>query len=241
MPFFSVEGLSVHYGPIRAVSDVSLSVEEGGITALLGPNGAGKSSVLNACVGLVGKSAGTVRLAQETITALPTEAIVRSGLTLVPEGRRVFPDLTTLENLILGSACSREARQSVQKHLAEVFQLFPKLRDRRSQVAGTLSGGEQQMLAIGRALMSGPRMLLLDEPSLGLAPNIVDQIFDLLVDLRKRGLTLLVVEQNVELALDVADRAYVLANGRITAEGSPGELREAGSIAASYLGQRRAS
>jgi branched-chain amino acid transport system ATP-binding protein len=240
MSFFSVEGLSVRYGPIKAVTDVSLRVEQGEIVALLGPNGAGKSSILNACVGLVPKSEGRVGFAEKVISADATESIVRAGLTLVPEGRRVFPDLTTAENLKLGSACSRQARQDVQRHMAEVFELFPRLLERKSQIAGTLSGGEQQMLAIGRALMSGPKMLLLDEPSLGLAPNIVDQIFDLLVDLRKRGLTLLVVEQNVELALDISDRAYVLANGRIASAGTPPELRAAGNIAASYLGHRSA-
>ena len=240
MSFFSVDGLSVRYGPIKAVTDVSLRVEQGEIVALLGPNGAGKSSILNACVGLVAKSDGVVRFAETPISGDTTESIVRSGLTLVPEGRRVFPDLTTAENLKLGSACSRQARQDAPRHLAEVFELFPRLAERKSQIAGTLSGGEQQMLAIGRALMSGPKMLLLDEPSLGLAPNIVDQIFDLLVDLRKRGLTLLVVEQNVELALDISDRAYVVANGRIASAGTPLELREAETIAASYLGHRGA-
>jgi branched-chain amino acid transport system ATP-binding protein len=239
MSFFSVDGLSVHYGPIRAVTDVSLRVEQGEIVALLGPNGAGKSSFLNACVGLVPKNSGAVRFGDAAISET-TEAIVRSGLTLVPEGRRVFPDLTTVENLTLGSACSPAARREAPSHMAEVFALFPRLSERKSQLAGTLSGGEQQMLAIGRALMSGPKMLLLDEPSLGLAPNIVDQIFDLLVDLRKRGLTLLIVEQNVELALDIADRAYVLANGQMASEGTPQELRAVGNIAASYLGHRSA-
>ena len=240
MSLFSVEGLSVRYGPIRAVTDASVRVEQGEIVALLGPNGAGKSSFLNACVGLVPKGDGTVRFADGPISAKTTEAIVRSGLTLVPEGRRIFPDLTTVENLTLGSACSRRARAEAPKQMAEVFTLFPRLSERKSQLAGTLSGGEQQMLAIGRALMSGPKMLLLDEPSLGLAPNIVDLIFDLLADLRKRGLTLLLVEQNVELALDICDRAYVLANGQIASEGTPQELRSAGNIAASYLGHRGA-
>jgi branched-chain amino acid transport system ATP-binding protein len=238
MSFFSIEELSVDYGPIKAVTSVSLRAEEGEIIALLGPNGAGKSSILNACVGLVPKNDGTITFSAVAISAQSTEAIVRSGLTLVPEGRRVFPDLTTMENLILGSACSRPARQDARKHMAEVFELFPRLFERRTQLAGTLSGGEQQMLAIGRALMSGPRMLLLDEPSLGLAPNIVDQIFDLLIDLRTRGLTLLIVEQNVELALDICDRAYVLANGRVASEGTPKEMRSVGNIAASYLGHR---
>jgi branched-chain amino acid transport system ATP-binding protein len=238
MSILSIRNLSVHYGPIKAVTSVTLRVEEGEIVALLGPNGAGKSSILNACVGLVPSTGGTVTLDDAVISSERTETIVRSGLTLVPEGRRIFPDLTTLQNLTLGSACSRAARENAQKAMEEVFDLFPRLRDRKSQLAGTLSGGEQQMLAIGRALMSGPRILLLDEPSLGLAPNIVDLIFDLLVDLRKRGLTLLIVEQNVELSLDICDRAYVLANGKITSEGSPAELRAEGNIAASYLGHR---
>src|SRR6185369_15034894 len=155
MSILSIRNLSVHYGPIKAVTSVTLRVEEGEIVALLGPNGAGKSSILNACVGLVPITGGTVTLDDAVISSERTETIVRSGLTLVPEGRRIFPDLTTLQNLTLGSACSRAARENAQKAMEEVFDLFPRPRDRKSQLAGTLSGGEQQMLAIGRALMSG--------------------------------------------------------------------------------------
>ncbi len=222
----AVDQLSVHYGPVKAVKKVSLDVQPGEIVAVLGANGAGKSSILNACLGLAPRSAGSIALAGARIDRLTTEAIVRLGLTLVPEGRRVFSGLTVMQNLSLGGSVIGKDREAVQRSLEWILTLFPRLAERRSQLAGTLSGGEQQMLAIGRALMSKPRLLLLDEPSLGLAPNIVDQIFDLIIGLRKEGFTFLLVEQNAELALDTCDRAYFIMNGAVAAQGTPDLFRQ---------------
>jgi branched-chain amino acid transport system ATP-binding protein len=230
-----VDGLSVRYGAIHAVQGVSLTVSEGEIVALLGPNGAGKTSLISAVVGLVPTAGGSVRFNNEDVTRLETPERVRRGMTVTPEGRRVFPTLTVTENLVLGGAARRD-EAGVRGDMNRCFEMFPILRDRRNQPAGTLSGGEQQMLAIARSLMSEPRMLLLDEPSLGLAPNIVDQIFDLIAGLRSRGITILLVEQNVELSLDIADRAYVLAGGRIVLQGKPDELRATGRLEGAYLG-----
>jgi branched-chain amino acid transport system ATP-binding protein len=235
MPLLALRDLEVRYGPIQAVRGVSLSVEQGEIVALLGANGAGKSSLLTACMGLVPPAAGAVEFDGWGAHGQKTETIVRRGMTLTPEGRRVFPFLTVQENLDIGAA-ARERRQRNPETREQMFALFPVLRERRGQAAGTLSGGEQQMLAIARSLMSEPRMLLLDEPSLGLAPNIVDQIFDLIAGLRSRGITILLVEQNVELSLDIADRAYVLAGGRIVLQGKPEELRATGRLEGAYLG-----
>ena len=231
-----IRDLDVRYGAIHAVRGVSLAVEEGEIVALLGPNGAGKSSILNACLGLAPRSAGAVAFAGEAISRLGTEAIVRRGLTLTPEGRRVFPHLTVIENINIGAAASKAHRRAASARAEEMLTLFPALAGRRAQLAGTLSGGEQQMLAIARSLMSSPKALLLDEPSLGLAPNIVDQIFDLIAELKRRGVTILLVEQNVELSLDIADRGYLLANGRIALAGTAAELKSAGGVERAYLG-----
>ena len=235
MPLLAVRDLEVRYGPIQAVRGVTLSVEQGEIVALLGANGAGKSSLLTACMGLVPPAAGAVEFDGWPAEAEKTEAIVRRGMTLTPEGRRVFPYLTVQENLDIGAAARSRAKRNPDTR-EQMFALFPVLKERRDQPAGTLSGGEQQMLAIARSLMSEPRMLLLDEPSLGLAPNIVDQIFDLIAGLRSRGITILLVEQNVELSLDIADRAYVLAGGRIVLQGKPEELRATGRLEGAYLG-----
>lgn len=235
MALLEIEQLTVRYGAIQAVQAASLSVAQGEIVTLLGANGAGKSSLLNASMGLVPISGGEVRLDGKLISTERTEAIVRRGMTLTPEGRRVFPGLTVQENLDIGAAPSRDLRQKSKARREEMYALFPRLRERFQQVAGTLSGGEQQMLAIARSLMSEPRLLLLDEPSLGLAPNIVDQIFDIIASLRQRAVTILLVEQNAELALDVADRGYVLAGGRVVLSGRPAELRSAG-LERVYLG-----
>ena len=235
MPLLAVRDLEVRYGPIQAVRGVTLSVEQGEIVALLGANGAGKSSLLTACMGLVPPAAGTVEFDGWAAEAEKTETIVRRGMTLTPEGRRVFPYLTVQENLDIGAASRARGKRNPDTR-EQMFALFPVLKERRDQPAGTLSGGEQQMLAIARSLMSEPRMLLLDEPSLGLAPNIVDQIFDLIAGLRSRGITILLVEQNVELSLDIADRAYVLAGGRIVLQGKPEELRATGRLEGAYLG-----
>ena len=228
-------GIHVGYGPIKAVRDVSIAVGEGEIIALLGPNGAGKSSLIGSLVGMVPKAKGTVRFAGEDIGGLSVEAIVRRGITLTPEGRRVFADLTVGENLRLGAA-SRRDRQGIADDVEKYLAMFPILRARFDAPARMLSGGEQQMLAIARSLMSRPKLLMLDEPSLGLAPRIVDQIFELLAQLRAGGLTMLVVEQNVHEALAFADRAYVLASGKLVFAGTAAELQASGDVMELYLG-----
>ena len=230
-----VRGLEVRYGPIVAAVDVSLNVGRGEIVALLGANGAGKSSVLNAVAGLVPAAAGDVSLAGASIARRAPEGIVRRGVALAPEGRRVFPRLSVEQNLRLGAAIVKDASEREEAR-ERVLDLFPILRERLGQSAGTLSGGQQQMLAIGRALMSRPRLLLLDEPSLGLAPIIVGQIFDLLARLRDDGVTILLVEQNVRRSLEIADRAYILVNGRIESEGDAATFLERGNLEAAYLG-----
>ncbi len=230
-----VESLVVRYGPIVAVREVSLRVEQGEIVALLGANGAGKSSFLNAVAGLVPPASGRVVFRGEEIQRLAPEQVVRRGIALTPEGRRVFPRLSVADNLRLGAVPQRD-RASLERARERVFELFPVIRQRLAQSGGTLSGGEQQMLAIGRSLMAGPELLLLDEPSLGLAPILVDQIFELVERLREEGTTILLVEQNVHRALEVADRAYVLVNGVVEREGPAAELRASAEIERAYLG-----
>ena len=234
-PILTVANLHVRYGAIHAVRGVDLDVMEGEIVALLGANGAGKTTTLNAVVGLAHVAEGEVRFAGDVISGRDTEDIVTRGMTLVPEGRRVFSSLTVAENLTLGAA-SRSDPLAVARSRTEVLELFPILAERSSQAAGTLSGGQQQQLAIGRALMSAPKLLLLDEPSLGLAPQVVDDIFDLLLRLKGQGLTILLVEQDAVAALDVADRAYVMVNGRIMMKGPAAELRASEQVAHAYLG-----
>jgi branched-chain amino acid transport system ATP-binding protein len=234
LPLLSVAGLSVRYGAIQAVRNVDLAIEAGEVVAVLGANGAGKTTTLKAIVGLV-PAAGEIRFDGVALSGVATERIVRRGVTMVPEGRRVFPSLTVLENLTLGAAACADRRVATRLR-GEIFELFPILAERRGQAAGTLSGGQQQQLAIARALVSQPRLLLLDEPSLGLAPQIVDGIFELILRLKQRGQTILLVEQNAAAALDVADRAYVLANGAITMHGPVAELRASEQVAHAYLG-----
>jgi branched-chain amino acid transport system ATP-binding protein len=231
----SVEGLTVRYGAIEAVRGVSLAVHDGEIATLLGANGAGKSSILNAIMGMVPLAGGKVVLEGRDVAGQAPERIVRLGMTLTPEGRHVFANLTVLENLALGAAARRD-RAEVARTRTDMFELFPVLAERRYQVAGTLSGGEQQMLAIARSLMSRPRILLLDEPSLGLAPQIVDTIFELIAGLRERGITILLVEQNVDLALEIADRGYVMASGEIVMDDTAAELRRSGGVERAYMG-----
>ena len=231
-----VHDLRVSYGPIQAVRGVSLSVAKGEIVALLGANGAGKSSILKAIMGIAPRSSGRIGFDGAPVERADTASIVKRGLTLVPEGRRVFGQLTVLENLKIGAAANQTLRGRTSKNCERMYALFPKLAERRDQLAGSLSGGEQQMLAIARALMSEPRMLLLDEPSLGLAPNVVDQIFDFLKLLQKDGITLLIVEQNAEIALDIAERGLVLAQGRIGKEGASAALRADEELERLYLG-----
>lgn len=234
-PILSVEDLHVAYGPIVAVRGVDLYSATGQITAIVGTNGAGKSSVLNAIVGLAPARKGRIRFEGRDITGKHPEQIVRMGVTLTPEGRHVFPSLTVRENLQLGAASVKD-RAAVASAREEIYDLFPVLRTRETQLAGTLSGGEQQRLAIARSLMSGPRLLLLDEPSLGLAPRAVDMVFDLIVTLKERGLTILLVEQNVTQSLEIADRAYVLESGQTRLEGTASDLRRSSEVAKAYLG-----
>lgn len=232
-PLLRLEGLTVNYGPVTAVSDLSLSLERGEILTILGANGAGKTTTLKALVSLLPVTTGQVVFDGEAITRLPTEAIVRRGMTLVPEGRHVFGRLTVLENLRLGGAAWRGPRY--ERPLKEVLEMFPVLTERLGVQAGLLSGGEQQMLAIARALMSRPRMLLLDEPSLGLAPRVAALVFELIGELRRRGMTVLLVEQNVERALELADRAYVLSAGKVELSGDTESLVPE-EIESAYLG-----
>jgi len=230
----SVEGVHSHYGPIEALRGVDLTVGEGEIVTLIGANGAGKSTLLMTICGNPHASAGRVLFEGEEITALPTFQIVRRGLAQAPEGRRIFPRMTVLENLQMGAVVGEEA--NFQEDLDAVFATFPILAERRGQRGGTLSGGEQQMLAIARALMSRPRLLLLDEPSLGLAPLIVKQIFAVIADInRSRGMTILLVEQNAFHALRLANRGYVMANGKIVLQGTGEELMANAEVQAAYL------
>lgn len=229
-----VKDLSVAYGPVRALHELSLEVRADEIVAVLGPNGAGKTTLLRTIAGALRPRHGSISLAGASLVGLSPEDVVRRGVAMVPEGRHVFPSLTVEENLQLG-AISRRDHELIRSDLAGVLAMFPILGERRVQPAGTLSGGEQQQLAIGRALMSRPGLMLLDEPSLGLAPIIVDRIFELLVDLRARGTTLLLVEQNVHRALAIADRAYVLSVGRSVTSGPASELAT-GDLERMYLG-----
>jgi branched-chain amino acid transport system ATP-binding protein len=234
-----VSGLSARYGAVAALRDVSLEVRAGELVALIGANGAGKSTLLRTIAGLLAPAAGRVSLAGRDLTGRAPEAILRAGIALVPERRRVFADLTVLDNLELGGyALPRggDFRARLGAGLEEAYRLFPVLRQRRGQLAGTLSGGEQQMLAIARALMSRPRLLLCDEPSLGLAPLVVQEIVRLLGALRDAGTTILLVEQNARLALRAADRAYVLETGRVVLSGAGAALLEDGQLKAAYLG-----
>ena len=230
-----LENVTVSYGQIQAVRDLSLSVSKGEIVTLLGPNGAGKSTTLNSIMGLHPLSSGRILFKDQSINGLAPEEIVRMGMTLTPERRQIFSGLTIEENLRLGASARRD-RKAVIATLDMVFDLFPILFQRRHQQGGTLSGGQQQQLAIARSLMSGPELLLLDEPSIGLAPLIVDSIFTFLSELRHKGLTILLVEQNAEMALEIADRGYVFTNGQIEISGTSDELQASTDVINAYLG-----
>ncbi len=238
-PALSVQNLHVAYGPVRAVSGISFEVAPGELVALIGPNGAGKSSTLRAIARLVAAAAGEILLFGTSIRAVAAHVLPRRGLVLVPEGRRVFGELSVLDNLRLG-AHTRSGREMAEE-LDRAFDLFPILRERRQQAAGTLSGGEQQMLAVARAMMSRPKVLLLDEPSLGLAPAVVKQVFELLKALHASGVSILLVEQNARMALEVADRGYVLQTGSIVAGGSARTLLADDTVRTHYLGVATAS
>ena len=228
-----INDLRVNYGGIEAVKGISLEVPEGKIVTLIGANGAGKSTTLRSIAGLVKPASGRIRLHAEDITALSPDRIVSKGITLVPEGRRVFPDLTVLENLKIGAYLRND---SLDEDLKWVYDLFPRLKERSWQAAGTLSGGEQQMLAVGRALMSRPKVMMMDEPSLGLAPIVVKGIFAIIKEINRQGVTILLIEQNANMALHTADLAYVLETGRITLSGTGEELLSNEQVRKAYLG-----
>jgi len=233
-----VKNLSVAYGGIKAVKGITFEVAEGEIVTLIGANGAGKSSTLRSIVGLVKPSEGSVILKGKEIAQKSPEEIVRGGITLVPEGRRVFADLTVLENLRLGAYLRKD---DIQADIDWCYDLFPRLKERSWQLAGTLSGGEQQMLAIARALMSRPDLIMMDEPSLGLAPIVVKGVFDIIREINRQGKTILLVEQNANMALHAAHRAYVMETGRITMAGTGLELAENEEVKAAYLGKAKNS
>lgn len=229
----SIQGLQVNYGGIEAVKGVSFDVPEGEIVTLIGANGAGKSSTLRTIAGLVKPKSGTITYMGEDITGKDPTTIVTKGITLVPEGRRIFPDLTVKENLKLGAYTRKD---DLTDDINWVYDLFPRLKEREWQAGGTLSGGEQQMLAVGRALMSRPKIMMMDEPSLGLAPLVVRGIFDIIKEVNKQGVTVLLIEQNANMALKTAHKGYVLETGRITMSGTGAELLADESVKAAYLG-----
>lgn len=234
-PMLKIDNIDVYYGAIHALKGISLEVKEGEIVTLIGANGAGKSTTLRTISGLLKPKTGSITFLGQDIAGVRAHEIVKKGISQVPEGRRVFAEMTVMENLDLG-AFVRKDKAGIQQDLKHVFELFPRLEERKSQSAGTLSGGEQQMLAMGRALMSRPKLLLLDEPSMGLAPLLIKEIFNIIVDINKSGTTVLLVEQNANMALSIANRAYVLETGRITLSGSAKELAASEDVRKAYLG-----
>lgn len=235
MAMLEVKDLKVYYGVICALKGISFEVNEGEIVSLIGANGAGKTTMMQSVVGIIPKKSGSVIFDGRDITKTPCHNIVKLGMTQVPEGRRIFQELTVYENLMMG-AFSNKDKQSFKEDLESIYERFPRLAERRNQVAGTLSGGEQQMLAMSRALMSHPKLLMLDEPSMGLAPILVDQIFEIIKELNKSGTTILLVEQNASKALEIADRAYVMETGSITLSGTGSGLANSDEVRKAYLG-----
>lgn len=231
-----VKDIEVYYGMIQAIKGVSFHVNEGEVIALIGANGAGKTTILHTVSGLLAPKSGSVMFEGKDITKIPGHKIVSMGMAHVPEGRRVFAQLSVLQNLKMG-AYTRKDKEEIQKTLKTVFERFPRLEERQNQLAGTLSGGEQQMLAMGRALMSHPKIILMDEPSMGLSPIFVNEIFDIIQEVSKSGTTVLLVEQNAKKALSIADRAYVLETGNIVLEGKASDLLENDAIKKAYLGE----
>ncbi len=229
-----VDGLNVYYGSIHAIKGISFEVKSGEIVTLIGANGAGKSTTLNTIGGLLKAKSGTIEFEGRNIGGTPAHKVVKEGMALCPEGRRIFQQLTVKENLEMGAFTRNKAE--ADETIEQVYEQFPRLKERVKQVAGTLSGGEQQMLAMGRALMSKPKLMMLDEPSMGLAPILVDQIFDIIVKLNKAGTTILLVEQNAQMALSIANRAYVLETGKIVNHGTGEELLHDDSVRQAYLG-----
>ena len=231
----SVENLNVYYGAIHALHDISFHVNTGEIVTLIGANGAGKTSILQSISALIPRRSGAITFDGKDLSHIPAHRLISMGLTQVPEGRRVFATMTVMENLEMG-AYTRRSRTETQQDLDMVFAHFPRLKERMKQYAGTLSGGEQQMLAMGRALMSNASMLMLDEPSMGLSPLLVQEIFDIICDIHKEGMTILLVEQNAQMALSVADRAYVLETGHVVMDGTGAELLTNERVRNAYLG-----
>lgn len=234
MAMLDVKDLNVYYGKIHAIKNISLTVEEGELVSLIGANGAGKTSLLTAIMGQI-PSTGQISFEGQAVHGNGTMEIVRNGMTMVPEGRRVFPRTSVMDNLLLG-AYSRKDKENVKGDLNKIFEMFPRLLERKKQLAGTLSGGEQQMLAMGRALMSRPRLLLLDEPSMGLSPRLVDQVFDTIVSINKSGTTIMLVEQNANQALRVAKRGYVIETGEIVLSDDADKLLSNPQVKEAYLG-----
>lgn len=229
-----VENLEVHYGVINAIKQVSFDVKQGEIVALIGANGAGKTSIMHAISGLTKNSGGTIQFMDYNITKTPAHKIISYGLAQVPEGRRIFSQLSVEDNLYMGAYLRTDSK--IEDDLQNIYKRFPRLKERRNQLAGTLSGGEQQMLAMGRALMSKPKLLLLDEPSMGLSPILVNEIFDIIKEINKDGVTILLVEQNANKALSIANRAYVLETGRVTISGDAKEVANNPKVREAYLG-----
>ncbi len=236
MAMLEVKGLNVYYGMIHAIKDASFEVGEGEVVALIGANGAGKTTILHTVTGLLHAKSGSVTFEGQELTHTPAHKIVSMGISHVPEGRRVFSDLSVYENLMMG-AYTRSDKAEIAQSLEMVYERFPRLKERRGQPAGTLSGGEQQMLAMGRALMSSPRLLLMDEPSMGLSPLFVSEIFKIIEEVSAQGVTVLLVEQNAKKALSIADRAYVLETGKVVMAGPVSELMNNDAIKAAYLGE----
>ena len=236
MALLEVKGIKVYYGMIQALRGISFEVNEGEVVALIGANGAGKTTTLHTATGLLHAKEGSIHYQGVDITRMPAHRIVQMGMAHVPEGRRVFANMTVLQNLRMG-AFTRKDKDEVEESLEKVYQRFPRLKERRSQVAGTLSGGEQQMLAMGRALMSKPRIILMDEPSMGLSPIFVNEIFDIIQKVSESGTTVLLVEQNAKKALSIADRAYVMETGQITMSGDASCLLHDKAVQEAYLGE----
>lgn len=241
MALLELRNLSINYGPIRAVDSASISVDDNEVVAIIGANGAGKSSLLKGIAGLLGSSAGKVSFAGSDISHLSAHKRVRMGVALSPEGRQVFPDQSVRDNLVLGAYARRLTKSELERELDEQFEMFPRLRERTDQLAMTLSGGEQQMLAIARALMAKPKLILLDEPSLGLAPLIVKDVFRIVRELHDKHIAILIVEQMANLALKIAHRGYVIETGRITTSGTGEELLRNPAIRAAYLGAAKSA
>ncbi|MBQ7821716.1 MAG: ABC transporter ATP-binding protein [Clostridia bacterium] len=235
MALLEVRDLEVYYGVIQALKGISFDVNEGEIVTLIGANGAGKTTTMQSIMGLIPVKHGSVTYEGQLINKVPSHKIVKLGMTQVPEGRHVFQELTVYENLLLGGYIENDMKK-IKADIEDVYTRFPRLKERHSQIAGTLSGGEQQMLAMGRAIMSHPKLLMLDEPSMGLAPILVDQIFDIIKEFHKSGTTILLVEQNAGKALEVADHAYVLENGKIALSGTGAELAASDEVKKAYLG-----